>query len=545
MFAKTENQQLNLFPSFYQAETKAQAQFEPVVKTKKVIKSLFPDQQDCVNQLKQHIAAGKRRVLLIAICGNGKTVMAGWTARDYIRQGARCLFITPFTSLISQAVRDFNALGIRSTVLRGKQKYDKRSPMIIASEATLTRRLQRYSPEHILGEGIDYIFVDEAHYTSYRKGVIRLHDHYLERGAKIIGLTGTPWRTRLDEYLGQWYDVSVEGLQPQELIKLGRALPCRIFGDTEIFDLDALDLDGDGDYRKDQITRQALANNNLQFVVDKYREFCYDAGRSMAIAFCATVEQAEKLTQTFRNSGFRADWVVGDTDDDDRADRFEAIENGSLDVLISVGCLAVGFDKRNVNAVLFVRPTNSEAFWHQAVQRAGRTAEGKYDYYILDFGSNAKRLKSPTDHLDFDIGPKIPDGFVAEEEPKTKKKKSSSPGESTPDFEEDLEEEELHFAELFLGLERKKVRFLRQQKKLCYQENFPPTLAVERFQVEFGHLPPTDWHLHAVLGKNPSKKKRLEFEEYIDRFAPHAFWAKIQKQLEFGVIEVKQKVRGK
>lgn len=553
MLATTKGNQLSLFsPQQPEPEqiTGGLAKLE-----KQVITDLHPDQKACVSQIYSHIRNGVQRILLVAICGTGKTVMAGWIIRDATQRAKkpmRCLFLVPLTCLLKQAQDEFASLGVSATILQANRKFDQSANVVIASLDTVGSRLKKQTVPELLGEGIGVVVIDECHYSSYRRATVALHDYYLRTGATILGLTATPWRTKKTEYMGQWFDEVVLAPQAPELIKTGRAVPCRIFGFGNTFDLTTIDLGRDGDYRVDQVEQQGTTKAALESVVKEYKRLAADR---TAIAFCATVKHAEKLAIAFREAGVSADWIIGETNEAERQEKFAALRESKIQVLVSVGTLNTGFNVRNISAVLFVRPTKSKSLWHQSVGRAARTYPGKKDYLILDFGNNAKRLGSPSDYQNYDISEEARKKKQAGEErqPPTKECPACNetismfaricPGcghEFPKDEEAANESADIELVEILLGLEKKKAKFLREQKRLCFKEGISPDVAVERFLKEFGHVPPDAWHAFAVLGKRPSKKKKSEFLQYLDGLAKskyHSQWLRHHKRLEFGEIQ--------
>jgi superfamily II DNA or RNA helicase len=560
MLTSTQSTQLTLFQQQFTPEPQPESVTGGLAKpSKQIITHLHPDQQRCVREIYSHIRNGVQTILLIAICGNGKTVMGGWIIKDATQKAkkpTRCLFLVPRITLLSQAQEEFESLGMESTILQSSRKFDREANVIIASVDTIGSRLKKQTIPEILGEGIGVIFHDEAHFTSYQKPAIALRNYYLSTGATIVGLTATPWRTKRAEYMGQYYEQVVVGQQAPDLIKAGRAVPSRIFILGGIFDLTAIDLGRDGDYRVDQVEEQGIKKAALDCVVREYRRL---ASNRIAIAFCATVHHAEKLAIAFRESGISADWITGETRESDRKEKFKALTEGEIQILVSVGTLNVGFNVRNISAVLFVRPTKSRSLWHQSVGRAARTYPGKTDYLILDFGNSKRQLDqfgSPSGYHNYDISEQV---WKKDKEEKRNPATKECPecnevisafvricpscGHEFPkaETEEDGgESSDAELVEILLGLEKTKAKFLREQKRLCFKERLSPDVAVERFLKEFGHIPPDAWHAFAVLGKRPSKKKKREYLEYLESLAKsryHQSWLRHHKKLEFGEVQ--------
>src|SRR5260370_26708033 len=73
---------------------------------------LHPHQARALDLLRQSIASGKRRPLIAAPTGFGKTLLAAAIAEGAHGKGRRVIFTVPALSLIDQTVERFRAQGI-------------------------------------------------------------------------------------------------------------------------------------------------------------------------------------------------------------------------------------------------------------------------------------------------------------------------------------------------------------------------------------------------------------------------------------------------
>ena len=331
------------------------------------MKQLFDFQQDAVKSVLYHINTGTRRILMISLMGSGKTVMAAWLINHYLSQNKRCLFLVDLNVLIRQIGDELNDWKIPFTILQSGYKYDPSLPVVIASAQTIDSRLKTNSSIGEMMGSIDLIIVDEAHNLSYRKAAIALHDHYMQKETAIVGLTATPYRLNPKEYLGQWYDQKVVTLQPPDLIKSGRALPCRIYGFEDYFDLDTITLDKDGDYNEQDMAAQATQAKSLRKVFDEWQRL---TPGHQTIAFCATVKHAIALADFLNEQGVAAKCITGDTGNDERLDMFKQLGTGAIKVLTSINTLTAGFNAPIVSCILYIRLTKSKAMYHQIIRNS-------------------------------------------------------------------------------------------------------------------------------------------------------------------------------
>ena len=81
---------------------------------------LTPTQQDVADQILAHIAAGVQHIILDAPTGSGKSIIAGYVAKEYKKRvDARACIITKSINLQNQYLRDFKTIAD----LRGKLNY--------------------------------------------------------------------------------------------------------------------------------------------------------------------------------------------------------------------------------------------------------------------------------------------------------------------------------------------------------------------------------------------------------------------------------------
>src|SRR6476620_11400678 len=116
---------------------------------------LRSDQSRALAMLRESLASGKRRPLIQAPTGWGKTVLATTIAGDAISRDQRIVFVAPALSLIDQTVDRFYAEGITDIgVIQANHPMTNAARMVqIASAQTLARRMRPLA---------DIVVVDEA-----------------------------------------------------------------------------------------------------------------------------------------------------------------------------------------------------------------------------------------------------------------------------------------------------------------------------------------------------------------------------------------------
>lgn len=506
----------------------------------------YPYQKQMIGGAYRAIGAGIRRILLIAIMGSGKTVIASWIMRDAASRGKRVVFLVSLNVLIDQTLETLQSLGVEATALQGDRPFDGSAPVIVASLQTVRSRLRRgQSIEDLLGD-VDLFFGDEAHLISFDKTYIAIEEQYLRSGAVFIGMTATPWRLSKKEWLGQRFDHVVKGPQPPEIIRMGKALPCRSFTLKGALNLDELHTRA-GEYIDSEIASQAMEDEALNHVVEQWFKVAF--GRP-SLMIGATVAQAMATCDRFNSRGVRAEIIVGSTKLDERRAIFTRVEAGETQIICSVGCLTAGFNLPCISCIIYVRATKSKALFHQTAGRGARTYPGKTDYLLLDFGKNLKAHGNPMGLQDYDISEPKP---RKTQEPMTKTcpecsaeinvfaqicpecGNEFSDGSEKPDEELELKD----LSESFSTADREKVAALRRWRKAAWKDGRSPDEAINRFVDVYGYAPPNDWMQHACLTRRYSQRSKLLFIQYVDGFCNASSrwadqWTQHHLRLEFG-----------
>ena len=100
---------------------------------------LRPYQERALESLRDEFGAGRRRVLLVAPTGSGKTVIACAMVRAALAKGRRVLYLAHRKELIDQPDEKLTALGVdHGIIMAGRPTRD--SPVQVASVQTIARR---------------------------------------------------------------------------------------------------------------------------------------------------------------------------------------------------------------------------------------------------------------------------------------------------------------------------------------------------------------------------------------------------------------------
>lgn len=330
--------------------------------------NLRPYQTAAIDQLREHIRAGARRLLLVAPCGAGKTVIAAEMIRSARARNRFMLFVSHTREITDQTAAKLDAIGASYGVMMGQDHRTRPGePIQIATVQTLHRRDLPYA---------DVIFVDEAHRAraaSYQA----IFERYPR--AVVIGLTATPWRHD-GRGLGEMFQESVVAATPRELVDAGYLVPVTGFS-YDNPDLSGVRVKRTGDYDDAQLGAVMRRTTLMGNVVDKWRT---RAAGLRTLAFAVHVEHSRELVQMFRDAGIPAEHVDGETPKEQRAAAVARLRRREVLVLSNVNVFSEGLDVPEAECLALARPTQSLTCYIQQVGRGRRPLPGKLVCRIHD-----------------------------------------------------------------------------------------------------------------------------------------------------------------
>lgn len=368
---------------------------------------LRPYQRSFIDELRNQILGGQRRICGVAPCGAGKTIMMGWMIKEAVSRGNRCVFFVHRKELLDQTADTFRQLGINFGVIAANVTPHYGAPVQIASVQTLVNRLN-YLPEPQL------LICDECHHilaASYK----RIIQHW--QNAILIGVTATPRRTN-GTSLGEIFTAMVEAPTVSELIQLGNLTNFRYFAPVSDIEPELKKIHvRRGDY--DQQELNSAITTNPRIIGDVVENYLKYANGLSAICYAINVAHSRYLADKFNRAGIPALHVDGETDPITRRAAVRQFRDGKIKVLCNAELFGEGFDVPNVSAVILARPTMSLTLHIQQSMRCMRPDPlnpGKIAVIIDHVGNHDKHGYPDSPHK-WSLKPGKP-----EPPPKTRKK---------------------------------------------------------------------------------------------------------------------------
>jgi len=353
---------------------------------------LRPYQIDAIQSLRDSLRAGKKRPVLMAATGSGKSVIAGTMVSAAVEKGLRVLFVVDNLELVDQITQTFETYGLKVAIVQGRHERTNYSRQVqVCMAQTLNNRLKnadKYGPDNY---PVGLIVIDECHcqYRSHRL----LAELYPK--TPIIGLSATPFAKNM----ASLYDDLIVAVPMQTLIDTGYLCPFVVYA-ANAPDMKGVATKPNGDWTEggaaERYTKTIHAN-----VVKTWLEL--GQGRQ-TIGFGCTVAHARDLSREFQTAGINSEYISsyntqqeGGQEDRDRIIReFKA---GEITVLFNCAILTKGFDCPNVGCIIDARPTKSLQLHIQKIGRGLRVSDKQPDCIILDHAGNTERNGFPTDEL--------------------------------------------------------------------------------------------------------------------------------------------------
>ncbi len=348
----------------------------------------YPFQDEILEKLETERNIHNRyKNLIVAATGTGKTVISAFDFKNFRKAhpSANLLYVAHRKEILQQALSTYQ--GILRDNNFGELWVDGIEPddyrCVFASVQTLKNRIDtvRLSETYY-----DFIVIDEVHHiaaSSYRP----ILEHFTP--TILLGLTATPERMDGEDILRDFSDTIAAEIRLPEAMNRRLLCPFLYFGITDSVDLSNVEWKN-GRYLPGELTKIYTQNDvRVGEILGNLNKYLKDIGDVRALCFCVTQEHAQFMAEKFSLAGLKADYLVSSRNEirDELRNRFSKKE---INYLFVVDIFNEGVDIREVDTVLFLRPTESLTIFLQQLGRGLRLAEGKEFLTVLDFVGNSR-----------------------------------------------------------------------------------------------------------------------------------------------------------
>ena len=334
-------------------------------------------------------AGGKSFIMALLI----KEVSERWP-------GTRILCLTHVQELIEQNHEELleswpeAPAGIYSA---GLGRKDHAAPILFAGIQSIEKKANLLNPPP------EIVLVDECHLiprneqTRYMRTLETLAVMY--PSLRVVGFTATPYRMDsgwLHKGEGAMFQDIIYTVEPQYLIDQKYLAPVFARSGAVKIDTAGVHTRG-GEFISGELEKAAMSGDTTAIAVADFIERGKD--RKKWLVFVTGIAHAEQVYQAVINEGITADVVTGTTPKAQRKKIVEEFKAGQIKCLINIDVLTTGFNCRDLDMIVMLRPTGSPSLYVQMVGRGMRVAPGKTDCLLLDFSANVVR-HGPIDAVD-------------------------------------------------------------------------------------------------------------------------------------------------
>jgi DNA repair protein RadD len=351
-------------------------------------------QNEVIAKTGEVIASGKRRPIIVAPTGSGKTIVAADIIRSAVAERKNVLVLAHRREIIGQTSDKLHRLGISHGIIQAGFSPRPMERVQLASVQTLWVRAMRSDAMRL--PPADLLIVDECHHATaqtWRK-IIAAYP-----AAVLMGLTATPCRGD-GRGLGGIFDTIVESPQVEALIEQGHLVKTRVYAPINP------DLKGvrtvAGDYVESQLATRMDQPKLVGDIVTHWHKY---GERRKTVAFAVNVAHSLHIRDEFLRSDVRAEHLDGETPKDERDAILARLASGATELVSNCMVLTEGWDMPAVACCILARPTKKMGLYRQMIGRILRPAEGKPDAIVLDHSGAVFRHGFVEDHVEWTLDP--------------------------------------------------------------------------------------------------------------------------------------------
>jgi superfamily II DNA or RNA helicase len=351
-------------------------------------------QTKVIEDFDSEIAAGKKRIMLVAPTGSGKTVIASAIIKSRIERRRGVLVVAHRREIIQQTSEKPRANGVvHGIILAGVESRPLEFVQVASIQTLWSRAVQRECMELPQAE---LLVMDEAHHCPART-YQKIIDAYPD--AIVLGLTATPCRGD-GRGLGGIFETIIECPQVAELIEQGYLVKARVYAPVNP------DLHGvrtvAGDYNEGELAARMDRAKLIGDIVTHWHKY---GERRKTVAFAVNVAHSVHLRDEFIKSGVRAEHIDGGTPKPERDASLARLASGEIELITNCMVLTEGWDMAQVGCCILARPTKKMGLYRQMIGRVLRPADGKPDAIILDHSGAVFRHGFAEDPVEWTLDP--------------------------------------------------------------------------------------------------------------------------------------------
>jgi len=329
-------------------------------------------QRKAIEDIRSAFLKGRKKILLVAPTGSGKTVIASSMIEKTKQNQNFSLFVAHRRELVMQCSKKLAEFEIPHGVIMANKSGNVFADVQVVSIQTFASRIHK---DDFIKPQAQLIILDEAHRStssSFRKLIAEYPEAY------VIGLTATPCRSD-GKGLGNIYEELIECGNIRDLTKQGFLVPTRIVAPS-IPDLQDIRIIA-GDYEKSSLDKKMNTPKLVGDIVSHWIKF---GENRPTVVFAVSIAHSKYIANIFKQNGVPSGHIDGEMPEIERERQLQKLNNGEIKILSNCMVLTEGWDQPKVSCVIIARPTKSYSLYLQMVGRSLRPALNKKDTLIID-----------------------------------------------------------------------------------------------------------------------------------------------------------------
>ena len=363
---------------------------------------LRPYQEGSIVAVNEYLKEKDGNPCIVLPTGAGKSFVMAEMIRRWVKQcpQLRVCILAHRSELVQQNHDELHGiapeldLGIYAATLK---RRDEDSQVLFAMIDSIYNKYDRMMP-------FDVLVIDEAHRIPVRgEGKYRQFIKDCAAGnpkMRVVGLTATPYRLDCGPICHEEFILSEVCYEANVADLINDGYLCKLRSKVrEKPDMSNVRKGSKGDYILKSLAETIDVPVVVERAVSEAVDILVAEKRQSVIFFCVNQQHCEHVSKELARHRINAPIVTAKTPGHQRDQIVKDFKAGRIKALCNIDVYTEGFNAKQVDAVVMLRPTLSKGLYSQMVGRGLRLHPDKTDCLVLDYAGNIQE-HGPIDCLD-------------------------------------------------------------------------------------------------------------------------------------------------